>query len=193
VRLAPLRDPTECVSPCPHLKPETVPVSETLCFLVFRIPDNGQSPQIQLFRMLPPLCLSLYYSSSDCGTGTHRSTKVAYQKHQKMYSHWKLIYLYVNVISFRTYSVFNGNTSFGASGKLLLYSCGYQYHSLRNCNTKTVLYETRWQAGCLGSVTAAWIGAVSPKKKCLVTRIFVWLENWDKHCWPWTADISTIF
>jgi hypothetical protein len=26
---------------------ETYPVSETLCFLVFRIPDNGQSPETQ--------------------------------------------------------------------------------------------------------------------------------------------------
>jgi hypothetical protein len=30
-----------CVSPC-HLRTETDPVSETLCFLVFRIPDDRQ-------------------------------------------------------------------------------------------------------------------------------------------------------
>jgi hypothetical protein len=28
---------------------ETDPVSETLCFLVFRIPEDGQSPKIQYF------------------------------------------------------------------------------------------------------------------------------------------------
>jgi hypothetical protein len=32
-----LRDPTKSVSPSPHLRTETDPVSETLCFLVFRI------------------------------------------------------------------------------------------------------------------------------------------------------------
>jgi hypothetical protein len=31
-----------CVSPS-HLRTETDPVFETLCFLVFRIPDGGQS------------------------------------------------------------------------------------------------------------------------------------------------------
>jgi hypothetical protein len=31
----------------PHLRTETDPVSEMLCFLVFRIPDNGQSPKLQ--------------------------------------------------------------------------------------------------------------------------------------------------
>jgi hypothetical protein len=29
----------------PHLRTETDPVSETLCFLVSRIPDDGQSPK----------------------------------------------------------------------------------------------------------------------------------------------------
>jgi hypothetical protein len=32
------------VSPSTDLKTETDPVSEMLCFLVFRIPDDGQSP-----------------------------------------------------------------------------------------------------------------------------------------------------
>jgi hypothetical protein len=31
--------------PPPHLRTETDPVSETLCFLVFRIPDDGQSSE----------------------------------------------------------------------------------------------------------------------------------------------------
>jgi hypothetical protein len=35
------------VSPLPHLRTETDPVSETLCFLVSRILDNGQSPKPQ--------------------------------------------------------------------------------------------------------------------------------------------------
>jgi hypothetical protein len=30
-----------------HLWTETDPVSETLCFLVYRIPDDGQSPETQ--------------------------------------------------------------------------------------------------------------------------------------------------
>jgi hypothetical protein len=30
-----------------HLRTETDPVSEMLCFLVFRIPDAGQSPETQ--------------------------------------------------------------------------------------------------------------------------------------------------
>jgi hypothetical protein len=37
----------DTVSPSPHLKMETDPVSETLCFLVFRILDNGKSPLTQ--------------------------------------------------------------------------------------------------------------------------------------------------
>jgi hypothetical protein len=40
-----LMDPTEQVSPFLHLRTETYPVSETLCFVVFRIPDYGQSPE----------------------------------------------------------------------------------------------------------------------------------------------------
>jgi hypothetical protein len=30
-----------------NLRTETDPVSELLCFLDFRIPDNGQTPRIQ--------------------------------------------------------------------------------------------------------------------------------------------------
>jgi hypothetical protein len=41
------RGPTEQLSPSPHLKIETVPVSETVCFLVFRIPDDGQRSESQ--------------------------------------------------------------------------------------------------------------------------------------------------
>jgi hypothetical protein len=38
---------TQHLSPSPHLKRETDPVSETLCILVFRIPDDGQIPETQ--------------------------------------------------------------------------------------------------------------------------------------------------
>jgi hypothetical protein len=41
-----LRDPTELVFP-PHLRKKTDPVSETLCILVFRILDNGESLKTQ--------------------------------------------------------------------------------------------------------------------------------------------------
>jgi hypothetical protein len=36
------------VSPTPHLRTETDPVSETVCFLVSRIPNDGQSPPVIL-------------------------------------------------------------------------------------------------------------------------------------------------
>jgi hypothetical protein len=36
-------------SPSSHMRTETDPVSETLCFLVFIIPDDGQIPQSHLF------------------------------------------------------------------------------------------------------------------------------------------------
>jgi hypothetical protein len=36
----------------PHLRTETNPVSETLCFIVSRILDDGQSPKTQLFTTL---------------------------------------------------------------------------------------------------------------------------------------------
>jgi hypothetical protein len=45
-----LRDSTELVYPPPpplHLRSETDPVSETICFLVFRIPDNWQRVETQ--------------------------------------------------------------------------------------------------------------------------------------------------
>jgi hypothetical protein len=42
-----LRDQTEQLSPSSHLRTDTDPVSEALCFLVFRIPDDGQSPETQ--------------------------------------------------------------------------------------------------------------------------------------------------
>jgi hypothetical protein len=45
LRLALSKGPnTVGVSP-PHLRTETDPVSEMLCFLVFRIPDDGPSPK----------------------------------------------------------------------------------------------------------------------------------------------------
>jgi hypothetical protein len=36
-----------CPSSGIHLRTETDPVSETLCSLVFRIPDDGQNPKTQ--------------------------------------------------------------------------------------------------------------------------------------------------
>jgi hypothetical protein len=36
----------------PHLRMEADPVSETLCSLVFRIPDNEQNPKISIVRTL---------------------------------------------------------------------------------------------------------------------------------------------
>jgi hypothetical protein len=39
--------PTEYVSPSPNPRTKTDPVSETLFFLVFRIPDDGRSPETQ--------------------------------------------------------------------------------------------------------------------------------------------------
>jgi hypothetical protein len=44
-----LKDRTEWMSPSPHLKTETDPVSERLCSTVLRIPDDGQSPEPQWF------------------------------------------------------------------------------------------------------------------------------------------------
>jgi hypothetical protein len=39
-----LKHSTEKVSPSLHVRTETDPVSETLCFRVFRIPDKVQKP-----------------------------------------------------------------------------------------------------------------------------------------------------
>jgi hypothetical protein len=47
-----LRGPAECLSSFLHLKMETDPVSETLCFLAFRILDDGQNPEPQWFWVL---------------------------------------------------------------------------------------------------------------------------------------------
>jgi hypothetical protein len=44
------KGPSEQVSPPPHLRSrETDAVSKMLCFLVFRILDDGQSPETQQF------------------------------------------------------------------------------------------------------------------------------------------------
>jgi hypothetical protein len=40
-----IREENRCLPS--HLRPETDSVSETLCSLVFRIPDDGQSPKTQ--------------------------------------------------------------------------------------------------------------------------------------------------
>jgi hypothetical protein len=40
-------DPTEKVPFLPHLRTEKFPVSETWCFLVSIIPDDGKSPKTQ--------------------------------------------------------------------------------------------------------------------------------------------------
>jgi hypothetical protein len=45
LRLALSKGPNRvCVFPS-HLRTDTDPVSETLCFLTFRIPDDGQNPE----------------------------------------------------------------------------------------------------------------------------------------------------
>jgi hypothetical protein len=44
------RDLRVKVSSSPHLGTETDPVSETLDFLVFIIPDDEQSPETKLFE-----------------------------------------------------------------------------------------------------------------------------------------------
>jgi hypothetical protein len=49
------------MSPSPHLRSETHPVSETLCFLVFRIPDNKvqkPSDSEDQFRCFPHMELA---------------------------------------------------------------------------------------------------------------------------------------
>jgi hypothetical protein len=43
------KGPNEYVSSPIHLRTETDPVSETLCLLVSRIPDDGQGPETQQF------------------------------------------------------------------------------------------------------------------------------------------------
>jgi hypothetical protein len=45
-------DPTEQVSPSPHMKAVTDPVYEKLFSSWFRIPNDGQCPQTQLFWVL---------------------------------------------------------------------------------------------------------------------------------------------
>jgi hypothetical protein len=45
LRLALSVGPNTVVVSLHHLRTETDPVSETLCLLVFRIPDGGQSPK----------------------------------------------------------------------------------------------------------------------------------------------------
>jgi hypothetical protein len=47
------------VSP-PHVRTETDPVSETLCFIGFRILDDGQSPKTQQFWVLYTTVRTLY-------------------------------------------------------------------------------------------------------------------------------------
>jgi hypothetical protein len=48
----------------PHLKTETDPVSETLCFLVSRIPDDGQSPKNPVILNIIPHRLNPLESTS---------------------------------------------------------------------------------------------------------------------------------
>jgi hypothetical protein len=47
LRLAISKEPNRVGVSLPHLGMETDPASETMCFLVFRIPCNGQSPETQ--------------------------------------------------------------------------------------------------------------------------------------------------
>jgi hypothetical protein len=43
---------SRCLSPSPHLRSRTDPVSETLRFLVFRIPNDVQGPETQWFSII---------------------------------------------------------------------------------------------------------------------------------------------
>jgi hypothetical protein len=43
-----------------HFMTETDPVSGTLCFVVIRIPDDGQSPETQWSRVLNTVVSTLY-------------------------------------------------------------------------------------------------------------------------------------
>jgi hypothetical protein len=66
-----LRDRREEVTSSLHLRMETDPVSETLCFLVFRVPDDGQSPHTQWFWVLYTIIrtlqnLQVFFTSSSC-------------------------------------------------------------------------------------------------------------------------------
>jgi hypothetical protein len=47
VNLTLSKEPSRVGLPLPHLSTETDPVSETLCFPVFGILDDGQSPETQ--------------------------------------------------------------------------------------------------------------------------------------------------
>jgi hypothetical protein len=49
---ATLRDTREWASCSQHLRTETRPVSETLCFIVFRIPDDGHGPETPIILSL---------------------------------------------------------------------------------------------------------------------------------------------
>jgi hypothetical protein len=60
-----LRDPTEQVSPSPHLRMETDPVSEPLCFLIFRILEKIQKPS-NYELPLGVISLQLYPPQSCC-------------------------------------------------------------------------------------------------------------------------------
>jgi hypothetical protein len=53
------KDPIELMPPFPHLKIETGPVSDTLCFPV-RIPDDEENPQTKRFWMLCTIVRTLY-------------------------------------------------------------------------------------------------------------------------------------
>jgi hypothetical protein len=59
LRLALSKGPNTKYVSSPHLRTETDPLSETLCFLVSRIPDDGQSPKTQQF-WVPAFAHSVY-------------------------------------------------------------------------------------------------------------------------------------
>jgi hypothetical protein len=56
---------TELASPSPHLWMETDPVSETLCFLVFRILDFAYHPEFYILEKTAFQKLGLFPSSGD--------------------------------------------------------------------------------------------------------------------------------
>jgi hypothetical protein len=72
-----LRNPTDLVSPSPHLKMETDPVSDTSIFLVFKIPGDGQSPETQskprLYYDRRSVGQSILVPGTNLGTATNFS------------------------------------------------------------------------------------------------------------------------
>jgi hypothetical protein len=59
-----LKDPSELVSPTPHLRTETDPVSETLCSLKYRMPDKVPKPSNPKWNTPPSEPFKIYVDKS---------------------------------------------------------------------------------------------------------------------------------